>query len=344
MGSPFLPGRELGSRFYAEAVRPLLDARFPELPYAAAHIGPGSDVLGFDTTVSTDHDWGSAVTVFLREEDAGWSAAVRGTLLDRLPREFDGHPVRTHRVTTVRGFAQERLGADPLGPLTPADWLSFPTQALLELTGGIVHHDAVGEFTALRQRLAWYPDDVWRYVLAASWTRFGQEEHLMPRAGQVGDELGSAVIGGRLARDAMALAFQLERRWAPYPKWFGTAFARLDSARVLAPRLAELVSARSWPERQDAYAGAAEQLLARQAALDLTDPLPPRAEIFHGRPFWVIRGDRVAAALLRGVTDPEVLWLAREPVIGSVDQWSDSTDLKSPPWRPAVRRVYRPEE
>jgi hypothetical protein len=343
VASPFLPGRELGGRFYAEAVRPLLDARFPELPHAAASIGPGSDVLGHDTAVSTDHDWGPAATIFLREEDAGWSAAVRGTLLEQLPREFAGHPVRAHRVTTVRGFAQERLGVDPSAPIAAVDWLSIPTQALLELTGGIVHHDGVGELGALRRQLAWYPDDVWRYVLAASWTRFGQEEHLMPRAGQVGDELGSAVIGGRLARDAMALAFLLERRWAPYPKWFGTAFARLEGAPALAPRLVELVSARSWPERQDAYAGAAEQLLARQASLSLTDPLPPRAGIFHGRPFWVIRGDRVAAALLRRVTDPEVLQLAREPVIGSVDQWSDSTDLKNAEWRPAVRRVYRPE-
>jgi hypothetical protein len=341
VASQFIPGRELGSRFYVEAVRPLLDARFPELPHAAAHVGPGSDVLGYDSATSTDQ--GPAVTLFLRDEDAGWSAAVRGTLLDQLPRDFGSHPVRTHRVTTVRGFAQERLGFDPRAPLTVADWLSFPTQALLEVTGGVVHHDGVGELTALRQRLSWYPDDLWRYVLAASWNRFGQEEHLMPRAGQAGDELGSAVIGGRLARDAMALAFQLERRWAPYPKWFGSAFARLEAARALTPLLTELVSARTWPERQDAYAGAAEQLLKRQAVLELTDPLPPRAEIFHGRPFWVIRGDRVASALLHRVTDPEVLRLAREPVIGAVDQWSDSTDLKRPEWRSAVRRTYRSE-
>lgn len=340
MAFPFVPGRELGSRFYAEAVRPLLDERFPELPHAAALLGPGSDVLGYDTAVSADHDWGPAVTLFLRDEDAGWAAAVRGALLDRLPAEFAGHPVRPHRVTTVRAFARDRLGFDPRAPLTPPTWLSFPTQALLEVTGGRVFHDGTGELTMLRQRLSWYPDDVWRYVLAASWTRFGQEEHLMPRAGQVGDELGSAVIGGRLARDAMALAFQLERRWAPYPKWFGTAFARLEAAPALTPLLTELLRARSWPERQDAYAGVAEELLRRQAALGLTDPLPPRAELFFDRPFWVIRGDRVAAAVLRRVTDEQVLRLLERPVLGAVDQWSDSTDLKAPAWRAAVRGLY----
>jgi hypothetical protein len=46
----------------------------------------------------------------------------------------------------------------------------------------------------------------------------------MPRAGFVGDELGSALIGSRLVRDIMNLCFLLEKQYAPYPKWFGTAF------------------------------------------------------------------------------------------------------------------------
>ncbi|TDC71161.1 HtaA domain-containing protein, partial [Streptomyces hainanensis] len=39
---------------YEEAVRPLLDEHLPGLPYAAARIGPGSEVLGFDTARSAD--------------------------------------------------------------------------------------------------------------------------------------------------------------------------------------------------------------------------------------------------------------------------------------------------
>jgi len=54
---PFIPGLELSARFYREAVRPLLDARFPGLRHAAARLGRGSDVLGFDTEMSMDHDW-----------------------------------------------------------------------------------------------------------------------------------------------------------------------------------------------------------------------------------------------------------------------------------------------
>ena len=343
VGTPFVPGAELGRRFYAEVVRPLLDAEFPGLPHAAAHLGEGSDVLGYDTAMSRDHDWGPMVTLFLPEAEAGRAPAIRAMLAARLPAEFCGHPVHPARPvlsTTVRAFTRRQLGWDPADPLSVADWLSFPSQQLLTVTAGPVHHDGVGELTRLRERLAWYPTDLWRYLLAAGWTRLGQEEHLMGRAGHAGDELGSAVIGGRLTRDLMTLGFLLERRYAPYPKWFGTGFARLDLAAALTPVLAELVAAPTWPERQDAYAAAAGMLVRRQNELDLCAPVDPRPRLFHERPFWVIDGDRVASVLVAAVGDPAVRRLTRRRLIGSVDQWSDSTDLKDAQFRADVRRFY----
>jgi len=63
----FVPGLELNRRFYEQVVRPLLDASFPGLPYAAALLGPGSETLGFDTEMSMDHDWGARMFIFLRD-------------------------------------------------------------------------------------------------------------------------------------------------------------------------------------------------------------------------------------------------------------------------------------
>jgi hypothetical protein len=360
VGTPFVPGRELSRRFYTDAVRPVLDERFSGLPHAAALIGDGSDVLGYDSPMSTDHGWGPSVLLFLRDADAPQAPAIRALLRERLPQSFLGYPTRfaAHpddpgsqvmtpdgpadrvRTTTVRSFARRQLAWDPGGPLEPADWLSFPSQQLLSVTSGAVHHDGAGELTALRDRLAWYPPDVWRYLLAGGWTRLGQEEHLMGRAGYAGDELGSAVIGARLVRDLMALGFLLERRYAPYPKWFGTAFRGLGCGPVLEPLLREVLRAEFWPERQDAYAGAAEALLRQQNELGLTDPLPARASLFWDRPFWVIRGERVAAALVDRIADPAVRRLTARQLVGGVDQWTDSTDLKAPDRRPVLRRVY----
>ena len=104
--------------------------------------------------------------------------------------------------------------------------------------------------------------------------------------------------------------------------------------------LAELVAAPTWPERQDAYAAAAGMLVRRQNALELCAPVDPRPRLFHTRPFWVIDGARVASVLVAAIGDPAVRRLTRRRLIGSVDQWSDSTDLKDAQFRAEIRRFY----
>jgi hypothetical protein len=51
----FIPGLKLCELFYRQAVKPVLDADFPQVQHAAALIGHGSEVLDFDTPLSTDH-------------------------------------------------------------------------------------------------------------------------------------------------------------------------------------------------------------------------------------------------------------------------------------------------
>src|SRR6202035_1549301 len=91
--SAFLSGRDLSRRFYEEAVRPLLAQYLKGIPYAAAHLGTGSDVLGFDTEMSQDHDWGPAVHIFLRDEDAHLAEDMRQMLSHQLPHSFYDYSV-----------------------------------------------------------------------------------------------------------------------------------------------------------------------------------------------------------------------------------------------------------
>ncbi|HML49485.1 MAG TPA: hypothetical protein PKE04_22325, partial [Clostridia bacterium] len=79
-------GRSLGRAFYEKAVVPLL----PKIPHAAAFLGPGSDVLGFDDATSSDHDWGPRCRLFVCTE-ADCLAFERA--LKNLPEIFAGHPV-----------------------------------------------------------------------------------------------------------------------------------------------------------------------------------------------------------------------------------------------------------
>src|SRR5581483_7403542 len=101
------------------------------------------------------------------------------------------------------------------------DWLSFPQQELLCLTAGEVFYDGLCEVEKIRRKLAYYPHDVWLYLLACQWTRIAQEEAFVGRCGEAGDELGSRVTAARLVRDLMRLCFLFEKRYTPYTKWLG---------------------------------------------------------------------------------------------------------------------------
>jgi hypothetical protein len=109
--APFIPGLELAREFFADVVRPLLDDRFPAAAHAAALIGPGSEVAGFDSQRSTDHDWGPRLQVFLADDDARQAEAISAMLASRLPAAFRGYPVAFPVTREAGGVARHRVEA-----------------------------------------------------------------------------------------------------------------------------------------------------------------------------------------------------------------------------------------
>jgi len=89
---PFVPGLELNRTYYEEAVRPILEDLTPNLAYSAALIGYGSDALGYDITVSTDHEWGPRLLLFLDETAyAARAEEISARLSAELPPTFHGY-------------------------------------------------------------------------------------------------------------------------------------------------------------------------------------------------------------------------------------------------------------
>jgi hypothetical protein len=350
---PFLKGLDLSELFYQEAVRPILDSHFPNLPHSAALLGTGSEVLGFDTPQSMDHDWGLRLLLFLSEADhTAHQEAVDRALRENLPGQFHGYPVdmalryssrpelrqaaegeNRHCVSilTLRGFFGSILHVDPFVEPRPAEWLTFTEQHLRSLTAGRVFHDGLGQLEPVRSRLAYYPHDVWLYMLAAQWQRLSQEEHFMGRCAQAGDELGSRLVAGRLVKDLMRLGFLMERQYAPYIKWFGTAFARLECAGVLLPLLSQVLEAGTWQARETHLSAVYELAAQRHNRLGITPPLETQVAPFFDRPFRVIYAGRFTEALRAALTDPAVLALPAH--LGAVEQFVDSTDALNFPER-----------
>lgn len=350
-------GLDLARGLYFEAVRPILERRFPRLEHAAALLGSGSEVLGFDDQTSTDHHWGPRVQLFLR--DLAPANEIDEVLANELPVEFAGYPTNfgppdpdgsrhlvpvdhgpvAHRVDieTVGGFMLEELGFDPLGGIETADWLVAPSQRLLSVTAGEVFADPIGELTTAREALDWYPRDVWLLVMAGQWRRISQLEHFMGRAGSLGDELGSRLIAAHLVEDMMCLGFLQERRYAPYPKWFGSAYALLG--RPEQPALEAALAATGWKEREAALSDAYRLLARAHNELGVTEALEPEVRQFYGRPFLVPDSNRFVDALRAAITDPEVRAIEHEA--GPIDAVSDNTDVLTRPrlWR-SLRALY----
>ncbi|WP_343993839.1 DUF4037 domain-containing protein [Terrabacter terrae] len=335
-------GTELSRSYFEHVVRPIVEAAWPRMPYAAARLGSGSEVLGLDDARSRDHDWGLRLELLVPAERVD---AVDTHLAAHLPETFAGHPVRfpttwdpvvRHRVqtSTARDLAVSRLGADATRDLGTDEWLSLTGQAVLEVTAGPVFVDGSGELDGIRRRLEWYPDDVWRHVVATDWARVAQELPFVGRAGERGDDLGSRVMAARLATIAMHLGHLLERRWPPYAKWLGTSFAALPRAGSAAAPLGSALEAGDWHSREAGLVAALRQLSRLQGEVGLPaldDPVEP----FWDRPF---QGVRAAAVTLvaDSARDPAVRALPRG--VGSAEQWSDNVDVLV---RPALRRPPR---
>ena len=227
------------------------------------------------------------------------------------------------------------------GGIDAIDWLTFPEQKLRTLSPSNLFHDEIGVRESL-DRFAWYPNDVWLYLLAAGWNRIGQEEHLMGRSGLAGDEVGSAILAARLVRDLMRLCFLMERRYAPYPKWFGTGFAHLNCAEKLIPIFSEVLSSRSWTEREAHLVSAYEIVAGMHDRLGVTDPIGADVVDFFGRPFKVVHlHGKFSEKIAERIGDATLKSLARRGPLGGIDQISDNTDLLSDPaYRVALKGLY----
>ncbi len=342
----FIPGLQLSEHFYREAVKPILEKDFPNLEYSAALIGFGSEVLGFDTPQSRDHMWGPRLVLFLSETDfARMKNAISETLAHKLPSTFRGYSTNFGKpdkigvrlfeeintglvnhlvqIYTIKSYFERCLGFNPYGEIDTLDWLTFSEHTLLTLTSGRVFYDKLG-LEQIQHKFAYYPRDVWLYLLASQWTKIAQEEAFVGRCGDVGDELGSQIIAARLVQYLMRLCFLMERRYAPYSKWLGKAFERLESSEKLIPIFRNVMAAEGWQEREQHLSQAYEVIANVHNSLGITKPLETQVSQYYNRPYLVIHADVFAKEISETIETENLRTKAR---IGSINQFIDSTDV-----------------
>ena len=340
---PFIKGMQLSHDFYFECVAPLMEREFPDIPYSAGRLGAGSCVLGFDDQRSTDHDWGPQVDLFFSVKDHETAGdRIYDFFANNLPFRYKGYSthfvddylmgdrseypiIHRARAFSVDAYFTYYLGFNPVGGVSEIDWLRTPEQSLRTIKYGRIFHDGLSVLQTIKDNLNWYPDDLWYYIMACQWMRIDQEEPFVARCGDAGDELGSRVLAARQVKEIMQLCFYLEKEFAPYTKWFGTAFSRLNCAQRLEPLLKRVFMQKNWTEREKILSKVYLILAELHNDLSITEPIEPKISNFHDRPYRVPHSERFCQALIAKVKSPRLKSMERP--IGSVNQFTDSTDI-----------------
>ena len=303
-------GLELSRAFYETYGLPMLREQFPEmLPLLAVGLlGSGSECFGFDDAVSQDHDFEPGFCIFLPGEDVvdRRSAFQLERAYAKLPKEFEGFvrptllPVGGARRGVLRcdEFFTEKVGA-PDGVLTLRQWLTVPEQALAEATNGELWLDGPGDVTAIRERLAYFPEDVRLKRLAGHLL-------LMAQAGQYnyarclahGEPAAAQLAVCEFVKSALSAVFLLNRSYQPYYKWAFRALRALPLLSGLARPLAYLLTTDNdethAPEKSGIIEDVAAAVIDALQAQDLT-----RANCGDLEKHAYSVNDRVADPLLR---------------------------------------------
>jgi hypothetical protein len=194
----------------------------------------------------------------------------------KLPKEFMGfrrslmQPVggARHGVMRIDEFIKEKTGT-PDGRLTLSQWMTVPQESLAEAVNGTLFFDNYGEMTQIRQRLAFYPEEIRRKKLAGHLL-------LMAQSGQYNymrclghGETGAAQLAVcEFVKSAMQALFLLSGVYQPYYKWAFRALRALPGRGPAADLLEYLLTTDNSEENRDA-----KYMVIEEIAADIIDEL-----------------------------------------------------------------------
>lgn len=364
-----MQGLELSRQFYFGCVQPLIAIHLPELAnlHAAGLIGYGSDVLGHDDELSRDHEWGPRLILFLREVEHHRFAAVLDQIFnEHVPGTFLGFPTRFEpdegqggvsvmtvssqgrhhiAITTAERFMELTLGFRII-PQVELDWLLIPEQRLLEFTRGTIFVDPVGDITSYREKLAYFPESVWKYRLSYIFESLAWELDLISLCGERGDILSMRLNTALTVERIMKLAFLLYRKYCPgYKKWLQREFAELPGSHQVEALLDKALDADHYGEIVNYLNKALAWLYPTLRQLDIAPELPVELPQKNYRGQIVPDTQKVARGLLESISGPLGQLKLHGAVYGAVDQWLTNEDiLLSPEHVNSLLPVYHSTE
>lgn len=269
-----MKGLELARQYYEACGKEMLQTQFPEvLPKLAVGLaGSGSECYGYDDATSQDHDFEPAFCIFLPGEDV----VDRRTAFElerayaKLPKVFMGverspvNPVggSRHGVIRMEDFFLSKTGSAD-GELSMQQWFSVPEYGLLEATNGAVFADPYGQFTKIRGKLRYLPEDVRRKKLAGHLLLMGQAgQYNYMRCVARGETAAAQLAVFEFVQSTLHSIYLLNRAYMPYYKWSFRGLRSLSRLSTLAEDLEFLISSGNAPGETERKTVLIEQICA----------------------------------------------------------------------------------
>lgn len=343
----FIKGLDLCEQFFEEIGKPILEEHYPTLKYTAGLIGYGSDVLGYDDRTSTDHMWGPRFYLFIGNENAGVKAQLESTFAKALPYTYKGysvnfsvpnledHGVRIAEIitsgevaslifiSTFDEFLKGYLGVSDLELLSDLDWLAFSEHRLLALTSGKLFVDRLNIQKRL-EAIRFYPENIKLYLLASNWSLISEEQAFVKRCGDCGDAIGSRLICSRIAERLMRLCFLYYNQYAPYSKWFGTAFNNLRIDDKIKETLLLALSTDDLENRENYLVNAQALVGELHNDCQITPFVSAEIGSYFGRDIKVIYPDNFVKAIMEKLKNTA---FENIPLIGTLSQVGNFTAI-----------------
>ena len=128
-------------------------------------------------------------------------------------------------------------------------------------------------------------------------------------------------------------------RYAPYSKWFGTAFNRLPVNSKIRDELESAVSTEELFERERHLVQAQVMVAKLHNESCLTEPYEIHVQKYFDRDIDVIYADRIAEITKDCISCPD---LKKAPLIGSISQVGNFVQLSDNPlYRSNISALYK---
>ncbi len=248
-----MKGIEEAKKFYLEAGAPMIAHEFAEYEgrIAVGLVGHGSECFGYDDDISRDHDFETGFCMWLTDEDEAKIGFALTRAYDRIKREH-GASKSAHLsvagstsqgVIRIADFYRPYTGSGG-APVTLREWLFTDSEYFAEATNGEVFRDDLGQFSAVRNAiLNDMPEDVRLKKIAACAIRMAQTgQYNFRRCLAHGEEGAAGIALAEFVKNAIQMAFLINKRHCPYYKWMFRAMSELNKLSELAAPLEFLLT------------------------------------------------------------------------------------------------------